>query len=88
METEISIKKDKVVRLIQHTNHIGLLALVEKILEDAQHELAVVEKYMKPMRQKTDLNELLKKYHAPDLSKVIGVLPNDEPIEKLLTTLG
>ena len=36
METEISIKKDKVVRLIQRTNHVGLLALVEKILEDAE----------------------------------------------------
>jgi len=40
--------------------------------------------YVKPIREKTDLNELLTNYTPPDLSKVKGVIPSNEPLEHLL----
>ncbi len=40
--------------------------------------------YVKPMKEKTDLNELLVNYTPPNLSKVKGVIPSDEPLENLI----
>lgn len=76
-------------RLIKQIDHIKNEQFLDKLNAMIEEELlkSNIMQYVSPMRKSTNIEDLLKNYRPPDLSKVVGIIPNDQPLEEVLKML-
>lgn len=64
-----------------------LIAAIERVyanFEQNNAEKELLQKYSIKIQPTTDKTQILKAYKQPDMSKIVGILPDDEPFEDLI----
>lgn len=82
----LQMKKARIIEQIDYIDNEQLLDTLANILTNELLQSNIMQ-YVSPMKKKTNLDELLESYQPPDLSKVVGIFPNDQPLEEVLKML-
>lgn len=86
---DITRQRKESIQLLQEVRDSRLLAQSKQLIIKEKDTTIKVEKpkfmkYVTTIHKKTDIEAIFKNYKQPDLSKVVGVLPTDEPLEELI----
>ncbi|NJL15666.1 MAG: hypothetical protein HC913_23465 [Microscillaceae bacterium] len=87
---KVEINQDGLVLhlpILPPSNIAELIAAIEHVyanFEQNTDEKKRLQKYSINIQPITDKTQILKAYKQPDMSKIVGILPDDEPFEDLI----
>ncbi len=82
----VTIKKARLKKQIDNIKNEQFLDKLNAMIEEELLKSNIMQ-YVSPMRKSTNIEDLLKNYQPPNLSKVVGIIPNDQPLEEVLKML-